>query len=160
MSDYRIRRATLADAAAIARQRVRMFLDMGELEEDEAPTVELATLTRLNSELASGEYLGWLAEANGEVVAGAGVLLHAYYPNGPNPRGRPTAYILNVYTEPAHRDRGLARQLVVEILGWCRAHEVVRASLHSSRAGRPVYRRLGFAATNEMRVNIPPVTRP
>src|SRR5712692_1596060 len=98
MPDYRIRQATVSDAPVIARHRVDMFQDMGELAPDEAAVVESASRTRLVGQLVSGEYIGWLAETGGEVVAGAGVLLHQYY------------------TEPGHRRQGLAYQLITEIL--------------------------------------------
>jgi GNAT superfamily N-acetyltransferase len=153
MPEYRIRQASVSDAPVIARHRVGMFQDMGELAPDEAAVVESTSRTRLVGQLVSGEYVGWLAETGGEIVAGAGVLLHEYYPTRANPRGRPTAYILNVYTEPGHRLQGLAHQLIAEILAWCREHDIPRASLHASRFGRSVYERLGFAQTNEMRVD-------
>ena len=154
MPDYRIRQATVSDAPVIARHRVGMFQDMGELASDETDVVEAASRTRLTGQLLSGEYVGWLAETDGEVVAGAGVLLHQYYPTRTNPQGRPTAYILNVYTEPRHRRQGVAQQLIEEILAWCRAHDIPRASLHASRFGKSLYERLGFAQTNEMRRDI------
>jgi GNAT superfamily N-acetyltransferase len=151
--NYSIRRATESDAAVIARHRVEMFRDMGELTADEALVVESASRTRLVDQLRSGDYVGWLVETGGQVVAGAGVVLHEYYPSRTNPRGRPTAYILNVFTEPEHRRKGLAADLVKEILVWCRAYDIPRANLHASRFGRPVYRRLGFVETNEMRLD-------
>jgi GNAT superfamily N-acetyltransferase len=153
MPDYRIRQATVSDAPVIARHRVCMFQDMGELSANEAAVVEAASRMRLVDQLVSGDYVGWVAETGGQVVAGAGTLLHEYHPTRGNPRGRPTAYILNVYTEPDHRRHGLAHQLIVEILAWCRTHDIPRASLHASRFGRSVYERLGFARTNEMRID-------
>jgi GNAT superfamily N-acetyltransferase len=152
VSDYRIRRAIGADAAVIARHRVEMFRAMGIT--GALDQVEAATRARLSDQLESGEYAGWLVEHQGLPVAGAGVLLHQYYPSVTNPRGRPTAYILNVFTEPAHRRRGLARRLVEAILTWCTANDIARASLHASDAGRPVYEQLGFAATNELRIEL------
>jgi GNAT superfamily N-acetyltransferase len=153
MLDYRIRQATVSDAPVIARHRVKMFQEMGELPPDDAPVVESASRRLLVAQLVSGEYVGWLVEDGGEVVAGAGVLLHEYYPTRANPRGRPTAYILNVYTEPGYRRQGLARQLISEILLWCGAHDIPRASLHASSVGRSVYEQLGFAPSNEMRAD-------
>lgn len=152
MPDYRIRHATVSDAPVIARHRVRMFQEMGELTPEEAVLVESASRARLIDQVGSGEYVGWLAETDGQVVAGAGVLLHQYYPTRTNPRGRPTAYILNVYTEPGHRRQGLAQQLIAAILDWCRARDIPRASLHASQFGQSVYDRLGFRQTNEMRM--------
>jgi hypothetical protein len=46
MPDYRIRQATVSDAPVIARHRVNMFQDMGELPPDDAPVVESASRSR------------------------------------------------------------------------------------------------------------------
>ncbi len=153
MDEYRIRRATVDDAAVIARHRTAMFREMG-VAGDALQSAEIATRERLIQEIPNGEYVGFLADAGGQPVAGAGVLLHPYYPSVNNPLGRPTAYILNVYTEPEHRRRGLARQLIEEIFDWCALHDIPRASLHCSDAGRPLYEQLGFTATNEMRMDL------
>lgn len=154
MPDYRIRPATIADAPAIARHRVCMFQDMGKLSPADAPPLQAASERRVARDLASGAYVGWIAEVEDAVVAGVGLLLHPYYPFLDNLEGRPTAYILNVYTEPAHRRRGLARRLLLEMFDWCRAHDIPRASLHASPSGWSVYAALGFAATNEMRLDL------
>lgn len=151
MSEYEIRPAVVADADVIARQRVRMFVDMAEIGDDMIEPVESATRRRLKDELASGAYRGWVAVTAGEIVAGAGMILHPYYPNARNPLGRPAAHIFNVYTDPAHRGRGLARRLVMEILARARAEGLQVSNLHASSAGRPIYERLGFEPTNEMR---------
>jgi GNAT superfamily N-acetyltransferase len=153
VSDYTVRLATAADAEVIARHRVEMFRAMGRV--SRLDEVERATTTRVGEQLASGDYIGWVIEHDGRPVAGAGVMLHPYYPSDTNPRGRPTAYILNVYVEPEHRRRGLAARLVETILAWCRDNDIPRASLHASDAGRPVYQRFGFIATNELRLELP-----
>ena len=64
-------------------------------------------------------------------------------------------YLLNMYVEPTHRRRGLARVLVDEALFVCRASGVDAVSLHASDAGRPLYEALGFTSTNEMRITLP-----
>jgi hypothetical protein len=43
---------------------------------------------------------------------------------------------------------------MLEILAWCRAHGIPRASLHASPEGRLLYEALGFQSTNEMRMGI------
>ena len=90
LPEYTIRRATASDAAVIAGHRVEMFRAMGVTDEALAG-VEDASRDRLARQIASGEYTGWLVEHDGVPVAGAGVLLHQYYPSAPNPRGQPTA---------------------------------------------------------------------
>jgi GNAT superfamily N-acetyltransferase len=154
MSDYRIRYADPSDAEVIASHRVAMFQAMGELDGTDVEAVASATRERVAAQLASGEYTGWLVEINGVPIAGAGVLLHQYHPTRQNPDGRPTAYILNVYTDPLHRRAGLATRLIETILAWCHERDIPRASLHTSEWGRPVYERLGFAPTHELRLDL------
>src|SRR5438132_12922596 len=101
-SVYVIRRAVVTDAPVIARHRVMMFRYMGEPEEAEA-ALEQNARVQLRELLERDEYLGWLAEMDGGVVAGVGVFLRRLLPRFRNLSGRPEAYLLNVYTEPAYR---------------------------------------------------------
>ena len=146
-----LRVATAADAAVIARHRVGMFRDMRVLDEREAVALEAGSRAHLTTTLANGAYLGWLIEHEGVVVAGAGVLLRATLPRPGYPQGGEEAYLLNVYTDPAHRRRGLARRLTEHVLTWCATRGIARVSLHASDEGRPLYTTLGFVPTNEMR---------
>ncbi len=104
--------------------------------------------------LAEDLYLGWLAcTSDGRVVAGGGLIVHEW-PAGPGNLNTRRAYILNVYTEPEYRQRGLARRIVTSILDWCRAEGFQTVSLHASQAGHPLYEDLGFVPTNEMRLKL------
>lgn len=153
---YRPRAATAADAAVVAHHRVAMFRDMGVLGGGDANALELASRLYLATALADGSYRGWLVEADGRVVAGAGLVLRPLLPRPGYLDGGTEAYVLNVYTEPAHRRRGLARQLLAAIIAWCDAAAMSRISLHASDDGRALYRELGFAPTNEMRRDTAP----
>ena len=157
----RVRPATAADAPVIARHRARMFEEMGELPADAFEPLRAAAETYLVEAMARGEYVGWLATAPDEpelVLAGAGVQRRRVLPH-PIAEGEGRARIaegrhaivLNVYTEPAWRRRGLGELLMREVLAWARAERLDRLVLHASDVGRPLYERLGFIATNEMR---------
>ncbi|GGR01620.1 N-acetyltransferase [Deinococcus ruber] len=146
-SGYVRRPAVLADAAIIAAQREAMFTDMGvEYREEVA---QFAPWVRRHLEAAS--YLGWLIETGGEVVAGAGLLLLDWPPHFVDPQPL-RGYLLNVYVHPAHRGRGLARQLTETAIAETRQRGIRILSLHASEFGRPLYEKLGFTATNEMRL--------
>src|SRR4030095_16353264 len=64
----------------------------------------------------------------------------------PAPRypGRQLAFVYNVYTEPAHRRRGVARLLMDAIHAWCREHDVSSVALNASADGRPLYEAMGY----------------
>ena len=149
---YVIRIATTADAAVIAHHRVAMFRDMGMLADADAAALEAAARTYLTQALSGGEYVGWVTEADGHVVAGGGVVIRPLLPRPGRASGGNEVEVLNVYTEPAHRRRGLARRLMQEILAWCHGRGITRVTLHASDDGRPLYESLGFVATNEMRL--------
>lgn len=150
-SRYWIRRAVLADAKVIARHRTAMFCDRGEVRGDDIPRLESASFVYLRQLMAERRYLGWLAEREGEVVAGGGLVVSQVLPRPGIVDGGAQALIVNVYCEPDHRRRGLARALMKAMLDWCKQERIASVTLHASDAGRPLYESLGFVQTNEMR---------
>lgn len=55
------------------------------------------------------------------------------------------AAVTAVATLPEHRGKGLAGWIITELLGSARDRGLTTGSLQASRAGAPVYERLGFA---------------
>ncbi|HLK48709.1 MAG TPA: GNAT family N-acetyltransferase [Bryobacteraceae bacterium] len=152
--EFRVRGATVADAGTIIKHRRAMFFDMGRRDEAWLDGVAAAFLPWLLNKLENGEYLGWFAVApDRSIAAGAGLWLLDWFPHRPDRSGL-RGYLLNVYTEPAYRRRGLARQLVEITLYYCRQQGIDIATLHASEEGRPLYESLGFEATNEMRIGL------
>ena len=156
-----VRLATPGDADVIAWHRARMFQDMGQLPPDLFEPLRSSARERLSVALGTGEYVGWLATARqfpDTVVGGSGVQLRQVFPH---PRRRADgsvvvaggrhAIVLNVFTEPPWRRQGVAELLMRHILDWARRERLDRLVLHASVEGRPLYDRLGFVPTNEMR---------
>ena len=150
-TEYRTRRARVEDAPVIARHRAAMFSDMGDVSGDEAARLESASFVHMRQMMAEQRYLGWLAERQGEVVAGCGLIISQLLPRPGAINGGAQALIVNVYCEPEHRRRGLARALMAAMLEWCKRERIAKVVLHASRDGRPLYESLGFVQTNEMR---------
>jgi GNAT superfamily N-acetyltransferase len=150
-----IRPATAADAGVLARHRADMFRDMGQLSDDLRDTLLEAARAYFAAAIPDGRYVAWLAEAGGEIVGGAGLQLRELLPR-PAPGGSrlvrgPQGLVMNVFTEHAWRRRGVAAALLRELLRWCRASGIESVVLHASADGRPLYEKLGFTPTNEMR---------
>jgi GNAT superfamily N-acetyltransferase len=155
---YRIRRATAADAGVLARHRAEMFRDMGELPASVHDTLIDAARAYLTQAVTDGRYVGWVAELDAgsrEIIGGAGLQLRELLPRPDVARERlvrgPQGLIVNVYTERAWRRKGVADALMRELLQWCRGNGIESVVLHASDEGRPLYERLGFRPTNEMR---------
>jgi GNAT superfamily N-acetyltransferase len=153
MPAVNVRLATVADLEHLLAHRVAMFRDMGEAAPAVLDGVREDARRYFTAAVPQGSYVAWLAEADGAVVAGAGVVIAAW-PGSPWDGQSRRAWILNVYTEPAWRRRGLARRLMAVVLDWCRAEGFSRVSLHASDEGRPLYAALGFVPTNEMRLTL------
>jgi GNAT superfamily N-acetyltransferase len=149
-----IRPATLEDAAVVAAQRRAMFFDMGYRDDKVLDAMTEAFLPWVRGKMTEGEYLGWLAIAeDGSVAAGVGLWLMDWPPHMVGPGSR-RGNILNVYTHAGYRRQGLARQLTQTAMDWCRANSIATVILHASDEGRPLYRSMGFEATNEMRLAV------
>jgi GNAT superfamily N-acetyltransferase len=147
----RLRQATTADVETIVRHRRAMFADMGY--GDEAARAAMSETARpfIETALRDGSYRGWLVEEAGRVVAGGGVAIVAFQPTPMDPTPR-RAWVLNMYTDPECRHRGLAKLLMETMIRWCREQGFKHLSLHASHSGRPLYEQLGFKPTNEMRL--------
>lgn len=149
-----IRPATLADAETITAHRRAMFHEMGHRDDAALNTMAAAFLPWLKQRLGNGEYRAWLALApDNTITAGLGLWLMDWPPHMIGP-GAPRGNILNVYTEPAFRRQGIARQLMQTALEWCRANGIHAVILHASADGKRLYDELGFKPTNEMRISL------
>jgi GNAT superfamily N-acetyltransferase len=143
MPDYRVRTATLADVDALVSHRLAMFTEMGTT--FDAPLIGNLFRAWLREMMPAGEYLAWLCETDaGEIAAGAAITL-LRWPPGPSPlRTERIAFVYNVYTEPPHRHRGLARRLMETVHTWCADHGVGAVALNAAPAAQHLYRTLGY----------------
>ncbi len=156
MDEIAIREAGETDLAAILHHRRAMFEDMGYKDAGALDAMDASSRPFFAHALAEGWYRGWLAQSGGgEVVAGGGILILPW-PSHPRDAQTRRPMIVNVYTEPAYRRRGLARRLMVAMLDWLRQEGYGTVSLHASDFGRSLYESLGFQATNEMRLHLKP----
>ena len=155
MSDtITIRRATSADIEDILRHRRGMYEDMGE--GDTAALAGMVATSRpyLAQALKSGSCRAWLAQDGPGRIVGGGLVIVSAWLSHPFDQQCRKASILNVYTEPDWRRRGIARQLMHTMIDWCRAEGFVHVDLHASKSGRPLYESLGFQPTTEMRLKL------
>jgi GNAT superfamily N-acetyltransferase len=157
-----VRPATEADAAVVARHRVAMFRDMGTLPAEQGPPLLTASEAYFRRAIPAGLYAGWLATPAGrpgEVVGGGGIQIREMIPrlrlDETAVDSGPQGLIVNVYTEPAWRRRGIGELLMREILAFTRRRGIHNVVLHASDDGRPLYEKLGFRPTNEMRYEAP-----
>jgi len=141
-SRYIVREATLADVDVLVRHRLAMFTDMGV--PLDAAALDASFRAWLAETIPSGTYRAWLVEEDGGGVAAGGGVTILPWPPGPRYMGTRLAFVYNVYTEAAHRRRGLARLIMDAIHEWCRENGIASVALNASRDGLPLYQSMGY----------------
>ena len=133
------------EAREVARLRVRMLEELGEMGGDDPRTLVQVTEAYLNRRLGSGGHFTSVAEEQGRLVGIASLEIFERLPYPGNLSGR-EGYLLNVYVESDFRRRGLAGALVRDLVGVARREGVGRLWPHASAGGRGVYEAAGFEA--------------
>lgn len=137
------RAATADDVDELLRLRRLMFDSMGVVASDD--TWERACRDHLVATLGSDELHAAVVDhpEGPGLVAGGMVEVHQRIPGAMNVQGR-TAYISSMSTDAAFRRRGLARAVLVHLLGWIGAQGIEVVDLHATVPGEGLYRELGF----------------
>jgi ribosomal protein S18 acetylase RimI-like enzyme len=149
-----VRELSENDVELICRHREEMFRDAGRSEE------VLQVMTQhfrdwLRPRLSDRTYFGFVVCDNGQPIAGIGLMLIDWPPHPSHPTTDKRGYVLNVYVEPEHRRRGLARELMRLADGEFAKRGVQFAVLHATDKGRSVYAGLGWSGTTEMSKVLP-----
>ena len=150
-----LRRATPDDAPLITAQRHQMFADNELATEAAYNVMDIAFEPWVRERLADGRYVGLFLEEEATapntptLLAACGIFFGDFPPHflDPNPI---RAYLLNFYTAPEARGRGLATQLLQHAVDECKKANVRVITLHASKFGKPIYEKFGFAQNNEM----------
>lgn len=156
-ADFIFSWATPDDAELLAEMR----LEMRRERETVACRIPETEFRRRNVEFfrtaLEGEcFLSCIARSSdGEAAACSGLSIEIHPPTYANPGGK-LGYITNMYTRPAWRKRGLARQLVERLIEEARRRGCAQIELNAAPMGRQLYLDCGFRPIDgEMRLDLP-----
>ena len=90
-----------------------------------------------------GGFFALLAEYEGKVVSYGGMILKKI-PGDFNQSTYLEGDILNMYTLPEYRRKGISSRILEELLKEAKKIGVSKVSLHCSKDGEPLYRKYGF----------------
>ncbi|WP_034333429.1 GNAT family N-acetyltransferase [Bacillus sp. J37] len=141
-------RASVKDIDSIISLRIALLKELGEIKSSkEEQLVVSSTKEYLQQALSNNEFISYIAMCNGETVGVSGVVIIKRPPYLENLNGI-EAYILNMYTIPQHRGRGISRKLLELCIDECKDMGVRRVWLHSSENGKHLYQKVGFTPKN------------
>ena len=162
-AEFSFRSVGVEDIATVVEFRTRMFRELGWRDETRLLEVEPLFADYLLETLPSGDCSGLIAEytdaAGALQPAGTVVLVWQRVPPGVRNLAGVQAYALGMYVVPELRRRGVARELMLRSIDCAAEHGASIVTLHASDLGKPLYERLGFTLTDEMRFftkNAPP----
>jgi len=139
------RRAALSDVPTLVETRVRFLNELhGHLENDETKVIRESLLNYFTKAIPSQDFIAWVAELDGKIVATSGMVVWqkpATY--GGVETGR-LGYLLNFYTVPETRRKGVATRLLHELIEEARLLGLKYLHLHASKSGESIYRTAGF----------------
>jgi len=154
MAPLKIRNAEPSDTSTLVRHRRMMWWDMGRRDEEALRLMEAGASEYFSAAVADGTYVGFLVEDGSGTVIGGGGIVVSPWPGILGQRQPRRAMILNMYVEREHRRQGIARALMERMIAWCKENGFASIGLHASEEDRPLYEKLDFEPTEEMRLDL------
>lgn len=138
------RRATLGDIPELIKLKLAL-LDELNVNEDKT---KLDTLKKelekfFEDHIGTTEFISWLVEYDGEIIATSGLLLWKVPPRYDCLHGR-YGYISNMYTVPEFRKNGISTELLKRLIEDAKKLNIDILNLHATKDGIQMYRRFGF----------------
>jgi GNAT superfamily N-acetyltransferase len=142
-----IRRAAIADTAALAR--LRWIWRTDERGEHGLSQAEFETALRLWWGSRERSHVAYIAERDGDAV---GMAWLAVFDRIPQPRDleRLAGNVQSVFVLEALRNQGIGGALVEAVIAHARSRGAGYLIVHPSQLAYPLYERLGFTATKDL----------
>ncbi len=136
--------ATIEDIDELVRTRIIVLRAANQLSDDvDMLNVERESYEYYKRALVSGEHVAYLVYDEDTFVGAGGVSFYQVMPTYHNPSGR-KAYIMNMYTSPEYRRKGIAYHTLDLLVKEAQEQGVSHISLEATEAGRPLYEKYGF----------------
>lgn len=142
------RRAEPSDLDLLVTSRISFLMDsMGTTDDAHLNLLKETLTTYFEKHLEERRFISWLAFDEDLLVATSGLCFYTLPPSLKNPTGK-VAYVMNMYTKPEYRNKGIAKALFEKVVKEARELGYKKICLHATEMGRPVYEKFGFRQTN------------
>lgn len=93
--------------------------------------------------ISDNSFISWIAEENGKIEAVSGISFYCVPPTYSN-NSSEVAYIMNMYTNPGYRRKGIATKLLDLLVKEAEERKLTKVILNASDMGRHLYEKYGF----------------
>lgn len=143
------KKATIADLEILTKTRIEVLRAANELSDDiDMSDVKKQTFEYYKKALEDKTHSAYLV-FDGEKIVGTGAVSYfQVMPTFHNPTGK-KAYIMNMYTNPAYRRRGIAFKVLDLLVTEAKAKGITAILLEATAKGKPLYTKYGFVKMND-----------
>ncbi|UCC19606.1 MAG: GNAT family N-acetyltransferase [Promethearchaeota archaeon] len=141
---YLLRKANLKDIDKLIEFRVEFLKEIQDCPPSkELETFRIALKDFLIDKMKSNEFIAWLAEFEDEIIATSGLSFLQKPPHFINKTGK-FAYIMNMYTKPEWRRKGIGAVLLEKLFEEIKKKGIHLVVLHATPSGFSLYKKYGF----------------
>ena len=143
------KRAELEDIDIFTKTRIEVLRAANQLSDDtDMSEVERESYNYYQKALCDGSHIAYLVFDEERFVGAGGVSFFQVMPTYHNPSGN-KAYIMNMYTNPEYRRKGIAIKTLDMLIKDAKNKGVTSISLEATDMGRPLYEKYGFIKMND-----------
>jgi GNAT superfamily N-acetyltransferase len=149
------RRANIDDLEALINCRVRFLNELYKHPDDEQAEVLRKSLRQYFYEaITSNNFVGQLAEHNGRIIGTGGMVVWQRPANYNSLESGKLGYLLNFYTIPEARRKGVCTRLLNELIKEARLVGLKYLHLNATKDGMRIYRKAGFAEPDDTELEL------
>ena len=143
------KRAELEDIDILTKTRIEVLRAANQLSDDtDMSEEERESYNYYQKALCDGSHIAYLVFDEERFVGAGGVSFFQVMPTYHNPSGN-KAYIMNMYTNPEYRRKGIAIKTLDMLIKDAKNKGVTSISLEATDMGRPLYEKYGFIKMND-----------
>ncbi|TET24178.1 MAG: GNAT family N-acetyltransferase [Candidatus Bathyarchaeum sp.] len=149
------RRANIDDLEALISCRVRFLNELYNHPDDEQTEVLRKSLRQyFYKAITSNDFVAWVAEYNGRIIGTSGMVVWQRPANYGDLESGKLGYLLNFYTIPEARRKGICTQLLNELIKEARLIGLKYLHLNATKDGIRIYRKAGFVEPDDIELEL------
>ena len=147
--NFTYKTATIEDLDVLTKSRIEVLRAANKLDESvDMSLVEKESRAYYQKALADGSHVAVLVYDGERFVGAGGVSFYTVMPTYHNTSGK-KAYIMNMYTKPEYRRKGIAYKTLDILVDACKKRNITHITLEATEMGRALYKKYGFVAMQD-----------
>jgi GNAT superfamily N-acetyltransferase len=145
LSKIQIREIGITEVELLTNYRMVYLAELqGEQSEEYLQQLRKDLTAYFTQALAEKRFFAYLADLKGEIL-GFGAMVIQKIPGDFNQSTYLEGDILNMFTVPFARRRGISAMILQQLINEARNRGISKVSLHTSKDGEKLYRKFGFS---------------